>query len=272
MKGPVVQAPAKSSISCGTRVGYSELYPFRSWKAPKMETAQLLLSGRLPTLELENKQPKQGISALIRGVLPLISLERTLHPPSCWLLKPIQAGSGWPHWDHPHAWGSSSKLQPGNTNISWHWWKDHRKAAGFITRMAVPTSQPALLIQNDVGTTYLGSLCDFIKYFEQSRPALGGLKRVNQWAFLIITKCLLVCLSLLWNPVKYFLIRKDFLGFSNCSQREATFSDPVLGNDHLKISFALFCAILFSPRNLISHYLVAVSQYSVFCNIRHLDF
>lgn len=83
LKGPVVQAPAKSSISCGTRVGYSELYPFRSWKAPKMETAQLLLSGRLPNLELENKQPKQGISALIRGVLPLISLERTLHPPSC---------------------------------------------------------------------------------------------------------------------------------------------------------------------------------------------
>lgn len=36
------------------------------------------------------------------------------------------------------------QIQPGNTNISWHSWKDHREAAGFITRMVVSTSDPAL--------------------------------------------------------------------------------------------------------------------------------
>lgn len=83
-------------------------------------------------------------------------------------------------------------------------------------------------------TTYLGNLCEFMKSFEQSWPTLGGLDKENQWAFLILTECLLVYLSLLRNPVKYFIIRKDFLSFNTCWQREATFSDPVLGNDLLQ--------------------------------------
>lgn len=33
-------------------------------------------------------------------------------------------------------------------------------------------------------TMYLGNLCELIKYFEQFWPDLGGLDRVNQWAFL----------------------------------------------------------------------------------------
>lgn len=32
---------------------------------------------------------------------------------------------------------------------------------------------------------YLGNLCEAIKCFEQFRPNLGGLDRVNQSAFLI---------------------------------------------------------------------------------------
>lgn len=236
MKGPVVKPPAKSSISCETKVGYSGLYPVGSWKAPKMETAQPLLGGRLSTLQLKTKQPKALV--LWSGACCLSSPWKEhfilLH---AGFLKPIQVGSSWPRWAHPHAWGSSSKLQPGNTNISSPPDTGERSAERLLGLLQGWLCPPQILLFSYKimwETTYLGNLCEFIKYFEQSWPALGGLDRVNQWAFLIIMKCLLVCLSLLWNPLKYFLIRKDFPSFNNCSQREATFSDPVLGNDHLK--------------------------------------
>lgn len=80
-------------------------------------------------------------------------------------------------------------------------------------------------------TTYLGNLCELMKYFEAT---LGGLGTVNQWAVWILTERLLVDLSLPQNTVKHFIIRKDFLNFSNCWQREAMVSEPVLGNNLFK--------------------------------------
>lgn len=208
-----------------------------------MEIAQPLLAGKLPVLQLDNKQPKARHQCSDLGhAAPHLPGRNTsssfvlafeTNPDWFWLTSlrsssRLREQQQTPTWKHKHLLAS------------WHWWKTTERLLGLSQGWLCPPQILLFSCKIMWETTYLGNLCDFNKYFEQSWSTLGGLNRVNQCAFLIITKCLLVCLYLLWNPVKYFLIRKEFLAFSNCSQREATFSDPVLGDDCLKLVLLYF--------------------------------
>lgn len=147
-----------------------------------------------------------------QGVLPLISLEGTLHPPSGWL------------WNQPElvladlaeiiltpeeAAAANSSLETQTSPDTGA--RSTERLLGLSQGWLCPPQILLFSYKIMWETTYLGNLCDFIKYFKQSWAALGGLNGVNQWAFLIIANvfwCAYLSYEILLNT---FLSGRIFL-------------------------------------------------------------
>lgn len=130
-----------------------------------METAQPLLAGRLPTLQLENKEPKARHQCSDQGhVAPHLPGKNT----SSSFMLAVETN---PSWFRLTSLRSSSRLRKQQQTPTWK----HKRLLTLVKG-----SQKACWVYHKAGcvhlrscssqimweTTYLGNLCDFIKYFE----------------------------------------------------------------------------------------------------------